>query len=637
MESTTPYTKRVQQLVDTTRTTDPDFIQALEYFSETFDFQTMTTVSVSADTGSGVNRRIRAAVDSASLSTHLEMLNALKETDKQLEQGASTVQSLRETCSAMSFRMAAIKSCTQSLLETVHRLDKEDAELRSKERVLNSFMGELLTNHEEQTLSEANMSQPFFEALSRLQQVHVMCQHAITHAPSPHNRLAVEMSAKLSGLQEHALEALYRFVQSECASILDEVPESASYLKHALSFIAHRPILFAQCVDGIGQLRAKSIAQRFHIALTVGGPGGIPRPIELSAHDPVRYCSDMLAWIHQAIASETSLITALLDGCAEAASTAVITKAFTLVCTPLEDRVKQIRLTNVVLAFKLSNLLHFYEQTIAHVTQSDAPIAQVIFRSAQRAYGSFVSLVQAEVDRNNAMVVSIGADLGTPTVVFETMSKLKDMMHTAETSMVNPGEQTGTPVSEIVSMLVSSSYGACERAVHQHGDNGEQCVVLLNTIHTILHALSVHKDKWCGDAVAEFNAKHDAVRAQLVTLQVRNILQRCGLLPLIDAISSNDITNLSSREGCERSSVVKGVQGFSECVLIEGPALTLPQCARLAHAGVLMRVRRDTVQALTATYEVVHKTVLSHEAAYTNPETMFSYSPASVRELLACE
>eukprot|EP00301_Raphidiophrys_heterophryoidea_P003262 c11480_g1_i2.p1 GENE.c11480_g1_i2~~c11480_g1_i2.p1 ORF type:complete len:210 (+),score=62.06 c11480_g1_i2:60-632(+) len=190
MESTTPYTKRVQQLVDTTRTTDPDFIQALEYFSETFDFQTMTTVSVSADTGSGVNRRIRAAVDSASLSTHLEMLNALKETDKQLEQGASTVQSLRETCSAMSFRMAAIKSCTQSLLETVHRLDKEDAELRSKERVLNSFMGELLTNHEEQTLSEANMSQPFFEALSRLQQVHVMCQHAITHAPSPHNRLA---------------------------------------------------------------------------------------------------------------------------------------------------------------------------------------------------------------------------------------------------------------------------------------------------------------------------------------------------------------------------------------------------------------------------------------------------------------
>lgn len=39
---------------------------------------------------------------------------------------------------------------------------------------------------------------------------------------------------------------------------------------------------------------------------------GRPRPIEIHAHDPQRYVSDMSAWIHQSLASEAELITTLL-------------------------------------------------------------------------------------------------------------------------------------------------------------------------------------------------------------------------------------------------------------------------------------------------------------------------------------
>ena len=46
-------------------------------------------------------------------------------------------------------------------------------------------------------------------------------------------------------------------------------------------------------------------------ALTRGGPGGLPRPIELHAHDPLRYVGDMLAWVHQAIAAEHEFLESL--------------------------------------------------------------------------------------------------------------------------------------------------------------------------------------------------------------------------------------------------------------------------------------------------------------------------------------
>lgn len=43
-------------------------------------------------------------------------------------------------------------------------------------------------------------------------------------------------------------------------------------------------------------------------ALTRGGPNGLPRPIEIHAHDPLRYVGDMLAWVHQSIAGEREFL-----------------------------------------------------------------------------------------------------------------------------------------------------------------------------------------------------------------------------------------------------------------------------------------------------------------------------------------
>lgn len=49
--------------------------------------------------------------------------------------------------------------------------------------------------------------------------------------------------------------------------------------------------------------------------INISGPGGTPRPIELHSHDPLRYVGDMLAWLHQAVASEKEHLQSLLKKC----------------------------------------------------------------------------------------------------------------------------------------------------------------------------------------------------------------------------------------------------------------------------------------------------------------------------------
>jgi len=63
--------------------------------------------------------------------------------------------------------------------------------------------------------------------------------------------------------------------------------------------------------------RRAAVVRCFIDALTRGGPAGNPRPIELHSHDPLRYLGDMLAWLHQAAASEHEHIFALLKCCSK--------------------------------------------------------------------------------------------------------------------------------------------------------------------------------------------------------------------------------------------------------------------------------------------------------------------------------
>jgi conserved oligomeric Golgi complex subunit 6 len=63
----------------------------------------------------------------------------------------------------------------------------------------------------------------------------------------------------------------------------------------------------SQALSSLSKTRNATLRGAFLGALTRGPP----RPIELHAHDPLRYVGDMLAWVHQTIAAERELLEAL--------------------------------------------------------------------------------------------------------------------------------------------------------------------------------------------------------------------------------------------------------------------------------------------------------------------------------------
>lgn len=163
-------------------------------------------------------------------------------------------------------------------------------------------------------------------------------------------------------------------------------------------------------------MRHHALFRRFISALTRGGPGGLPRPIEVHAHDPLRYVGDMLGWLHQVsaftsawinycyivlklifhillpektLASERELVLALLEPDAitetgptaqhfskgsesdlaktEPGTTFVLDRIFEGACRPFKIRVEQVLQSqpSLIISYKLSNTLEFYCYTVS--------------------------------------------------------------------------------------------------------------------------------------------------------------------------------------------------------------------------------------------------------------------------------
>ncbi|MEQ2167269.1 hypothetical protein GOODEAATRI_002403 [Goodea atripinnis] len=72
------------------------------------------------------------------------------------------------------------------------------------------------------------------------------------------------------------------------APVTEETCDISPVLTQAMEALQDRPVLYKYTLDEFGTARRCAVVRGFIDALTRGGPGGTPRPIEMHSHDPLR-------------------------------------------------------------------------------------------------------------------------------------------------------------------------------------------------------------------------------------------------------------------------------------------------------------------------------------------------------------
>lgn len=474
--------RKLKKVLDT-RTDTPDLLASLKTLSDFY-----------AENTPHARRNLRSTIEKRSLSINQEFLLASAAAQKALDHVEEEVSALAECCDKIALALSTCNATTGDIISTTERLKQELEITTQRQEIVSCFLRDYqLSNDEINALREEELDENFFKALAHVQEIHANCKVLLrTH----HQRAGLELMDMMAMYQEGAYERLCRWVQTECRRLGDiDNPEVSDLLRNAVRCLKERPVLFKYCAEEIANMRHNALFRRFISALTRGGPGGLPRPIEVHAHDPLRYVGDMLGWLHQALASERELALALLepDATADTGSTQhqfsrnlegdsgkkdsdltfVLDRIFEGVCRPFKVRVEQVLQSqpNLIISYKLSNTLEFYSWTISDLLGRETVLCNTLWVLKEAASKTFFEILKVRGERLLRYPPLVAVDLSPPPAVREGVSLLLEIIDT-HNSMMIPLSEKKPSFDPVISALLDPIIQICEQAAEAHKSKG---------------------------------------------------------------------------------------------------------------------------------------------------------------------
>ncbi|KAG0467181.1 hypothetical protein HPP92_018761 [Vanilla planifolia] len=481
--SLAPGLSRKLKKVLETRTDAPDLLDSLSTLSTFY-----------TENSPQARRNLRSSIEQRSLAINHHFLLASLPAQQALDRVEEEVNALADCCDQIAKVLSSCSARTGDIVSTTERLKQELDVITQRQEIVSCFLRDYqLSNDEINALREEDLNENFFNALHHVQEIHANCKMLLrTH----HQRAGLELMDMMSVYQDGAYERLCRWVQAECKELGDsDNPEVSDLLKKAVRCLKERPVLFKYCAEEVANMRHHALFRRFISALTRGGPGGLPRPIEVHAHDPLRYVGDMLGWLHQAIASERELVLVLLDADAtsDAGSTArlftrnteieytkpepditfVLDRIFEGACRPFKVRVEQVLQSqpNLIVSYKLSNTLEFYSYTISDLLGRETALCNTLWLLKDASNQTFLNILKSRGDKLLRYPPLVAVDLSPPPAVREGVSLLLELIDTYNGMMV-PASGKKPDFDLVITAVLDPIVQMCEQAAETQKSKG---------------------------------------------------------------------------------------------------------------------------------------------------------------------
>lgn len=292
------------------------------------------------------------------------------------------------------------------------------------QRQLSSLFLQRFTLSEEERQAiysrELRVDDRLFAAMDRLEQIRADCRLLLegsdVNGVGGGTRAGMDIMSSTAEDLEQSYQKIYKWCSFEFRQPVKEGLEVSFQLCEAVRRLMRaRQDLLRSALSTLVTTRSSILMNSFVNALTVGGPAPtfLPRPIELHAHDPLRYIGDMLAWIHQTLASEREFLTPLFGekegeggrrigqrrrglegsvdltsgelegvrlGPGEALVREVLNKNLEGCCRPLKIRVQQTVRSQEgsVTTYRLAHLVQFYRSTMEKTIGTKATLSQTL-------------------------------------------------------------------------------------------------------------------------------------------------------------------------------------------------------------------------------------------------------------------
>ncbi|KAH0555967.1 hypothetical protein GP486_006090 [Trichoglossum hirsutum] len=513
-------------------------------------------------------RRLRLDVQKEVIQCNGEIISEFGQMaeEQQVRRIGEVIASLNKCCKEMKEAVSAAQRETTPMLEESTSLLGQKRDVETKQQLLEAFNKHFTVSEEDRlilTSSAEPVNDEYFVVLSRVKKIHKDCQVLLG---SENQRLGVEIMEQSSRDLNAAFQKLYRWTQREFKSLNLENPQINSAIRRALRVLAEKPSLFQSCLDYFAEARERILSDSFHAALTGVSSTGehtSAKPIELFAHDPLRYLGDMLAWTHSATVSEREALEVLFisegdeiakgiqagidsepwsrpeDGVTEVfdgrkALEGLVNRDLAGVARALRQRVEQVihGHEEPTLTYRMANLINFYRVTFDKLLGSDSSLLATLTELEESALKQFRSTLKDRVLAAQNDPPPPSPDLKPPEFLLEALEQLKTLMKTFDSSLtpVSSRERVFEPVLEAA---LDPYLDVCA-ALAKDLDGPRGAIFTLNILHGSKNALAPFS--FTAEKLTEIDDTIEEIEAKLIDHQHSFFLRSSGLLSLLTAL-----------------------------------------------------------------------------------------------------
>lgn len=471
--------------------------------------------------------------------------------------------------------MTLARQETGPILEEASALMTQKQEVEEKQQLLDAFNKHFVLSDDDisaLTSSGEPVDDRFFHVLAHQKQIHTDCEVLLG---GENQRLGLEIMEQSSKSLNSAFMKLYKWIQKEFQSLNLEDPQISSSIRRGLRVLAEKPSLFHSCLDSFAEAREYILSDAFNYALTAAISGDHPdasaKPIEFSAHDPLRYVGDMLAWVHSATVSEREALEALFvsdggelakgieaginsepwsrvdeqqsvfDG--QKALQELVTRDMNGVARALKQRVELAVQGHeeLVTLYKIMNLLAFYESTFSKLVGDESALVETITSLQETAFKRIEALIHDHVATITGDPSGLipPDDLSAPEFLSDALDHLVPLMKAYDSSFrhepIDDTSQSGNKFTPIIRVALDPFLELVKKSSSALSSLTSKAIYQTNSLLAVHGAISPFPFA-CVTHLPPLSTALSSLRADLLDIQHRFFLKESGLQPLVKAL-----------------------------------------------------------------------------------------------------
>ena len=499
-------------------------------------------------TGSISRKKFKGRIEHEIIKNQQSILKQYQPTIKQLKNIEIKLQKLNELTKETNDKVNKNFEFSNDLTLEVNNLNKDKKLIGLKKSLLINFKEKFTLNeYEEFVLNSGDLNEEFFEILKRAEQINENCSILLS-LDNP--QLGLKIIAKSNQIINRAIDRIVNYTNKTLDNLYSLNSKSRLVILHnCFRFLQNKLNYFNSIVSTFSESRSKVLSDELQKQIQgdveVNGQKRSnsilrdSRPIFMSAHDPVRFVGDLLAYVHSVAVNESETITSIFtmgddnDKEFENHIHDVTDRILRSLSRPIKARIEQIisSETKLSIIMQVFNLVELYSIMFKKQLDDTGNLVDTInelIQICQDRISMIISNRLATIKTSNLAKLELSLDLQPPEWIIEFYSDILPMLDqiTTETMLNLSQGDNNEFLNLIINQPIEIFY---EHVDHNKLFSEKRDVLLIKSNFLDLILSKIMPVALLTDKVLEINDMIDDMTSKITELELENMLNKCNL------------------------------------------------------------------------------------------------------------